>query len=179
MLARARDEGKLDVRFRLVVYTLVVTKIHLHRKEVSIAPLWILYDPQADILIAERLELSHWLSEFVRIVRELYWGRRPYRRSRVIDRTDVAGGGVLGRRIIRPVRVTLKVVVVVVAIEDEVAILATQNICTVITVIALVIVRSLVCIRRELGIKRFRVGERIEEASTPWCVTSSAGLQPV
>ena len=58
-----------------------MAEINLYRKKVSIAPLRILYYPQADILIAERFKLPHRLSKLIRILSRLAEGRRLYRRS--------------------------------------------------------------------------------------------------
>lgn len=92
-----------------------------------------------------------------------------------IDLSDVAGDSVAGRRIIRPVKVALEVIVVV-AIEDEVTVLAIHNLVIVIAIIALVIVRSLLCVRRKLGIMRFLDVERILEVSAPWYVNEFGWL---
>jgi hypothetical protein len=161
-----------------------VAEIDLYYKKVSIAPLRILYYPQADILVAERLELPHRLSKLIRILDLLLEGRGPHRLSRVVDLTCVVVGSVLGRCIIRPVRVVLEAIVV--AIADEVAVLTVHvvnnipaaafcgggvtTIIIVITIVALVVVRSLYCVRIGLGVVRVLVVERILETSASWCV---------
>lgn len=58
-----------------------MTEIDLYRKKVSIALLRILHYLEADILIVERIELLHRVSELIRILGQLIEGRRPYRRS--------------------------------------------------------------------------------------------------
>jgi hypothetical protein len=90
-----------------------VAKINLYYKKVLIAPIRILYYPQADILVAERFKLPHRLSKLIRILSRLAKGRRLYRRSQVVDFTYIAVGSVLRRRVIHLVRVALKVILVV------------------------------------------------------------------
>ena len=105
----------------------MVTEINLHRKKVSIIPLRILHPPEADTLVAERLELPHGLCQLVRSLDLLFEGRRLYRRSQRIDLTRVAVGSVLGGRVVRPVRVALVEVIVVVAIANEIAVLTSST----------------------------------------------------
>jgi hypothetical protein len=156
----------------------VVAEIDLYRKKVLISPLKILYYLQADILITERFKLPHRLSELIRILSWLVKGRRLYRRSQVVDFTCVAVGSVLGRRVIRLVKVALEVTIVV-AIANELAVLASYNVVnnipaavfcdggvpTIVIIVALVVERSLLCIR--IGILPL---ERILKVSASWYV---------